>query len=156
MTLAFIRGAAPPAVQKIGCFVVAARVKDGVADVDKLILDARTVVVTGSGRADLARDAWDLRLVPTVRDPALLSISPTVDVTGPLANPQFTPVHRTLATSAARAFVGRALQPAAALLHPLNRADEQEPVACEEPPPSISRRSLDYLRNFTGSALRFR
>ena len=132
-----------------------AGVKAGIADFEKLIFDGGDVIVSGTGTIDLARGTLDLRLVPTVRDPALLSISPTVDVTGRLADPVFKPVHRTLATSAARALIRRALEPAGALLRPLTRREEKDPVACEEPPPSVSARSIDYLRGFGSTAIRF-
>lgn len=155
LTLAFLPSFSPPPLQSLGCFVGEAKVEAGVADLEKLVFDGGDVIVTGTGTVDLVRGTLDLRLVPTVRDPALLSISPTVDVTGPLANPVFTPVRRTLATSAARALIGRALAPAGALLRPLMGQERKDPVACEEPPPSITARGMDYLRSFGGLATRF-
>ncbi len=155
MRLAFLPSSKPPPLQTFGCFVAEAKVEAGVAKLEKLIFDGGNAIVTGSGTVDLARDTLDLRLVPTVRDPALLSISPTVDVSGPLADPVFKPVHRTLATSAARALISGALKPAGALLRPLTRQEEKDPVACEEPPPSVTARSMDYLRSFGGTAIRF-
>jgi hypothetical protein len=155
MRLAFLPSSKPPPLQTFGCFVAEAKVEAGVAKLEKLIFDGGNAIVTGSGTVDLARGTLDLRLVPTVRDPALLSISPTVDVSGPLADPEFKPVHRTLATSAARALISGALKPAGALLRPLTRQEEKDPVACDEPPPSVSARSMDYLRSFGGTAIRF-
>jgi uncharacterized protein involved in outer membrane biogenesis len=141
----------------LGCFVSSVEIKQGVAEFSQLVLDSGDVFVSGSGSIDLVRDEIDIRMIPTVRDPALLTISPTVDVSGPLSDPTFTPVKRTLATSAARAVIGRALKPAAALLRPLTGREQEAPVACEEPPPSVTRRSIQYLQGLTGDTIqRFR
>lgn len=155
LSVAFLPSLRPPPVQKFGCFVADARVAGGVARFDELILEGEGVVVTGTGSLDLVRETLDLRLVPTVSDPALLSIAPTVDVSGPLRDPQFKAVRRTFATSAAQALIGRALKPASALLRPLTGGPAPEREACTAPPPSVAIRGLDYLKSITGSTLEF-
>jgi len=117
----------PRAQTAVDCFVAAFAIDEGMAHVEMLRLGAPRVVVTGAGRVDLAHDAYSLRLTPKPRDPSLFSVAVMVDVTGPLADPNFTPVPRTLATSAARAVVSNALKPAGALLRPLQRGGSAAP-----------------------------
>jgi uncharacterized protein involved in outer membrane biogenesis len=117
----------PGRATAVDCLVAALAIDDGVARVETLRLDGPRAVITGAGRVDLARDAYYLRFTPRPRDPNLLSVAAQVDVKGPLANPTFSPVPRTLATSAARAIVSNALRPAGTLLRPLRGRNSGAP-----------------------------
>jgi len=103
---------------RVDCFALALDIEGGVARVETLRLGAPKVVVTGSGKANLASNHLDLRLTPEPRDPSLLSTAATVDVKGPITDPTFRPVPRSLATSATRALVRNVWKPAGILTRP--------------------------------------
>lgn len=90
------------------CIGIEFVIDQGVARAELLLLEAPSITVTGSGSIDLAANEFNLRLFPRPRDPSLLSLTANVDVSGPLANPVFTPVRRTLATGAARSVLANA------------------------------------------------
>lgn len=115
----------------VDCFAVALDIDEGVASVETLRLEAPKVVVTGTGEVDLAANDFDLRLTPEPRDPSLLSIAATVNVTGPIDDPAFKAMPRSLATSATRAIVRNALKPAGMLTRPLRKSKaESGPDDC--------------------------
>jgi len=116
-----------PQRQTASCIGAKFAIEDGVADSELLLLEAPAITVTGSGSIDLAGNAFKLRLFPHPRDPSLLSLTATVDVTGRLAKPVFTPVRRTLATGAARAVLANARKLGALVTSPLplNRKELQ-------------------------------
>ena len=116
----------PPPKSPVDCFALALDIDAGVARVETLRLDAPKVVVTGSGKANLASNSLDLRLTPEPRDPGLLSTAATVDVRGPITDPIFRAVPRSLATSATRALLRNVWKPAGMLTRPLlgSKADE--------------------------------
>jgi uncharacterized protein involved in outer membrane biogenesis len=119
-----------PRKPTVPCLVLDAAVVDGVATVDQLLLDAGNVVIYGEGRVYLAGDRYQLRLVPRVRDPGLVSVAAAVDVGGPLADPSFRPVPATIASSAVRALLTNAKRSARTVLGPiLGRTPFFEPDA---------------------------
>jgi hypothetical protein len=69
-----------------------------------------------------------------------LSVAPTVKVTGPLADPRFTPVARTLVTSATRAVVTNVLRPTRMLTSPFrsNGSENSEETCVLESVPGDS------------------
>ena len=95
----------------VGCTVGEFGVEDGVATVETLVLAGKEATITGQGTVDIGRGKYDLRLTPRVHDPGVLSVAVAVDVSGPLRDPEFRPVHRTIATSAARAVVSNLMRP---------------------------------------------
>jgi hypothetical protein len=99
----------------VGCLLGAVDFAGGVGRVERLVLDGERATVDGSGRLDFARDAWDLRLVPTLRDPGLLTVAGAVTVTGPLDAPRFHPLPLDVASGALRGVVRGALSPAKAV-----------------------------------------
>ena len=101
---------------RLGCIALTLDIEDGVATVDELLLDGRSVFVTGTGVVDLAGDRYALRLVPHPKSARLLSVAATVDVTGPLASPEFSPLPMSIATSAGRALLQNVWRPVGAML----------------------------------------
>jgi len=91
--------------KRIGCAMLAARLDDGVARVDDLLLAEGRITITGEGTVDLVEERYDLLLRPTTSDPGLVSMAPHVEVTGSLASPEFRARRSTLLTSLARGFV---------------------------------------------------
>jgi uncharacterized protein involved in outer membrane biogenesis len=109
---------------RIGCTVVEFEIEDGVATVETLLLEGHEVSVTGSGQVDLARGVYDLRFIPTARNPGILSVAPQVDVRGPLANPVFRPVTTTLATSLGRGLFSNARRAGLSVFRPFRSHDD--------------------------------
>jgi uncharacterized protein involved in outer membrane biogenesis len=116
----------PRAESPIDCFAVALDIDGGVAHVETLRVDAPRIIVTGTGNVNLASNAFELRLTPEPRDPSLLSIAATVKVRGPITNPTFRAVRRSLATSATRALVSNVWRPARTLTQPFRRSNAED------------------------------
>jgi uncharacterized protein involved in outer membrane biogenesis len=117
----------------VDCLALTFDIEDGIADLEALRMDAEQVSLTGSGTIDLAAGTYALRLTPQPRDPSLISVAAAVDVTGPLGEPKFTPVRRTIATSAMRAVLRNALKPAELILRPLRLSEaEVDASPCED------------------------
>jgi uncharacterized protein involved in outer membrane biogenesis len=89
----------PRPVPMIGCAIVDFEIEDGMATVETLLLREGEITVTGVGEVDLVEGVYDLRLTPSTTNPALLSVTPQVEVGGPLDAPEFRAIRRTLATS---------------------------------------------------------
>jgi len=96
---------------RVRCLLAVAPIDKGIASLEQFYLDSDHVTVVGTGRIDLPADQLNLRLVPRVHDPGLVSVAATVDVTGPLEAPRFSPVIASLATSAARSLFDNAMRP---------------------------------------------
>jgi len=76
------------------------------------------------------RGLYDLRIVPKTRNPGVLSLAPEVQVSGPLDDPQFHPLKRTLVTSLGRGLFENALKPVTLLARPfLPDSASNAPVA---------------------------
>jgi uncharacterized protein involved in outer membrane biogenesis len=133
LAFAFLPSLRLPSTPIFPCLLTDFDIEDGVASVRTLVLQGDGVTINGSGSVDLGREKYDLRLTPTVRDPGLLSIAATVDVSGSLNEPVFRPLPRSLATSAVRGVLSNALRPADALLRPLRGGRETADGGCELP-----------------------
>ncbi len=118
------RPSGPPPV---GCTIIDLEIEDGLARVRNLLIDAPVVTVTGTGTVDFGGGGFDLRLASRIKDPGLVSMAATVKVTGPIADPQFTPVARSLAKSAVGGLFRNAMRPARALVSPLRGRGKSPP-----------------------------
>lgn len=118
-------------VPNIGCAVIALDIDDGIASVRTLLLRGRKVGVAGTGEIDLVRGIYDLHVVPKMENPGFLSVAPEVHVTGPLDDPEFNAMKRTLITS-----FGRGLfQNARTLLFPFGKKSREPVKDCRDPHP---------------------
>jgi hypothetical protein len=135
-TGAVLPGFRAPEVASVSCGIAAFSIESGVAEVETLLLQSDRIDVVGTGRIDVAGDRYDLRMTPRVRDPGLVSVAVTVDVHGPLADPSYTPVPRTFATSLAQGIATNALRPAAGLVR-LFRGESERNSACRQPLPGL-------------------
>jgi hypothetical protein len=125
----------------VECFRAAVALEHGIASVDSFMLKGATETVYGSGKIDLVKGHYDLLLTPTTSQPGLLSVAAQVEVVGPLDDPQFRPVKRTIALSAARSLISTVLRPARAVLSPATDlvnafrggARDADREACEQP-----------------------
>jgi AsmA-like C-terminal region/AsmA family len=106
-------------IPQLACFRADLSLDRGLAAVDSLILRGGDITVTGQGSIDLRRERYDLTLVPEPRDPGLLSVAASVRMTGPLDDPSFTPIARTLATSAARSVLSTVRRVPEGLIPPM-------------------------------------
>ncbi len=109
---------------RLGCTVVEFEIEDGIATVETILLEGDEVSVTGSGQVDLVRGVYDLRFIPTARNPGILSVAPQVDVRGPLADPVFRPVASTLATSLGRGLFSNARRAGVSVFRAFRSRDE--------------------------------
>jgi uncharacterized protein involved in outer membrane biogenesis len=108
----------------VGCAVTQLEIADGIATVQRLLLKEKEITVTGTGTVDLVRGQYDLLIVPTSENPGIVSVAPEVRVTGPLDDPRFDPIKRTLVTSFGRGLFKNALKAGGLLLTPFLRRDE--------------------------------
>jgi hypothetical protein len=112
----------PRSNSRVDCFVLALGIDHGIVRVETLRLEAPKISVSGTGKVDLIKNAYKLLLTPKPRDPSLFSIAATVKVRGPITDPTFKPVGRSLATSATRAVVSNVWKPAGMLTRPFRRS----------------------------------
>ncbi len=118
----------------MSCMALDFAVEDGVATVQTALLQGGRVDVTGEGEVDIGRGVFDLTLTPHVSDPGLLSIAATVRVSGPLEAPVFSPVKRSIATSAMRALASNVLRPATSLFRSSRDEASVDEQACRIAP----------------------
>ncbi len=110
---------------RIGCAIGDFEIRGGIANVNQLLLDGGPVTVTGSGTVDLVYETFDLLLVPSTREPGIVSVAPEVTVSGPLDDPQFRPRKRTLATSLGRGLITNVARLGRAIVSPVIPRDKQ-------------------------------
>jgi uncharacterized protein involved in outer membrane biogenesis len=112
-----------------GCIVAEFEIEEGVAVAQTLVIDAKKVVVTGSGEIDLGANAFDLVLSPKARDPEVLNLSAEVEVTGPLEKPVIRARRLSIPIRLARGLLANVLAPFELALGPLRGQAKQ---LCQE------------------------
>ncbi len=127
----------------VACLLVELAIEDGIAEVETLHLEGEGVTITGSGAIDLPQNTLDLRLVPTMRDPGLLSIAVTVNATGSLTDPDFRPLPRTFVTSALRGLLSNATRIGRAALRPVSGTRAPREQVCASPLHASAKRTPD-------------
>ena len=70
----------------LNCLVVGLKLKDGLASVERLLIDTGKITVTGTGEINLAGERLDLRLDPRPKDPSLISLATRMRVAGSLTD----------------------------------------------------------------------
>ncbi len=108
-----------------GCIVAKFEIEEGVAVARTLVVDAKKVVVVGSGEIDFGADAFDLVLSPKARNPEVLNLSAEVEVTGPLAKPVFRARRLSIPGRLARGLLANVLAPMDIALSPLRGKAKQ-------------------------------
>jgi hypothetical protein len=106
---------------RFGCLVTDFEINEGVAVARTLVLDAKNVVVVGSGEIDIGADAFNLMLSPKARKPGLLNLNARVNVTGSIAEPVFRARHSTIPDYLARGLLANVLAPINAAFSPLRK-----------------------------------
>ena len=93
----------------------------------------KKITVTGTGQIDLVRGEYDLHVVPRNSNPGIVSFAPEVEVSGPLEDPRFKTVKRTLVTSFARGVIKNTFKAGGALLNPFGfgrKSMQKQEEAC--------------------------
>ncbi len=116
-------------VPTIGCAILDLEIQDGIASVRSLLLRGEKLGVVGTGKVDLVQGLYDLHVVPKMKNPGLLSVAPEVQVTGPLDDPEFHAMKRTLVTSFGRGL----LHNARTVLFPFGRKSRTFMEDCRSP-----------------------
>lgn len=117
----------------VHCLLAVAPIEAGIATLDTLYLEGETITVTGDGEIDVGREQLAVRLTPHVRQPGLLSISATVDLSGPIANPVIRPIRRSLVTSALGALFRNAMRAPRALERTIRGGRSSSEIEAEDP-----------------------
>ncbi len=112
---------------RFGCIVADFEIEDGVATARELLLESEKVSVAGAGTVDIGADAFDLILIPKVHEPGLVSLAAAVKVSGPVANPVFSPQYASMPLQAVRGFVSNLLAPGTALIKPFRKSQRSGP-----------------------------
>ena len=119
----------------VQCLLMLFPIEGGMATLDTLYIEGRDVTISGTGKMDLVRDAYDLRLTPELHKPGLVSVAATVQVAGPLDDPVFQPLKGSMVTSAMRALLDNSLRPIKALERLVRwrgrEGDEEEGGPCD-------------------------
>jgi uncharacterized protein involved in outer membrane biogenesis len=124
---------------RFGCIVTDFEIDQGVANTRELFVESEQISVVGSGTVDIGRDAFNITLIPEVHEPGLVSLSTAVIVSGPLADPVFSPQYRGMPKQAVRGFVSNLLTPGKTLVKPFRKpkdggpCDDLRPVAPTDP-----------------------
>jgi uncharacterized protein involved in outer membrane biogenesis len=126
-------------IPNVGCAVVDLVIEHGIAHVLALQLEGKEVGITGSGQIDLRKGLYDLHIIPKTSNPGILSLAPEVQVTGPLDDPKFHPLKRTLITSFGKGLLQNAVKPVGVLLRPFLPKGASESSTIEPCRPSTAR-----------------
>ncbi len=90
---------------ELNCMVTRLKIRNGLAEVLRLLIDTGKITVTGAGELDFGSERLDLRLDPRPKDPALISLATAMRVTGTLADHSAAPDAVGLAKGAATGLV---------------------------------------------------
>ena len=114
----------------INCLILELDIEDGLATSKRIVLEGERLTVNGEGTLDFREDEIDVRLTPHVRNPGLVSVAATVDVTGSIRDPQFRAVARSIVTSAASALWRNAMRPGKAVISPFRKQEDESESHC--------------------------
>ncbi len=98
------------AVSELNCFVTHVELKDGLAEIEDLLLDTQRITIAGSGTLDLATEELNLIIAPRPKRASLVSLANPVRIGGTLSEPEVAvtrlPRGRRLAGAGAGLFAG--------------------------------------------------
>jgi uncharacterized protein involved in outer membrane biogenesis len=75
-------------VTETNCMVAHIELKEGLAEIEDLLLDTQRITVAASGVINLETEALDLVIAPRPKRPSLVSLANPVRITGTLAEPE--------------------------------------------------------------------
>lgn len=98
------------AVTEMNCMAMHIELKEGLAEIDDILLDTQRITVAGSGILDLETEALNLIIAPRPKRASLVSLANPVRIEGTLSKPEVSvtrlPRRRRLAGSGAGIFAG--------------------------------------------------
>ncbi len=100
----------------IDCGYLDLHAKDGVASINRLVLDTRDTVFQADGSLDFNDESLNLVLEPQPKDVSVLAAKTAVDIGGTLSNPTVLPGRELAAKAVAAATLAAVAAPAAAIL----------------------------------------
>ncbi|BAI75331.1 hypothetical protein AZL_c00380 (plasmid) [Azospirillum sp. B510] len=110
------------------CLVGNLAVRDGIAEVEALVLDTPETLITGKGRISLRSESLDLRIVGDAKSPQLFATHVPVLVGGTLGGPDIgVDPTESAARGAAAAALGVLLTPLAGMLPFLDPGGDEQP-----------------------------
>lgn len=115
----------------LNCAVGRWNVKRGVADTAILMIDSDRVTIAGEGTVDLARETLDMKLVPSPKDPSLVSLATPILFTGSLHDPDIAPDPLAVAKGVGSIVGGAAIAGPFAVLLPFVSSGSDEPACAE-------------------------
>jgi AsmA family protein len=131
----------------INCFVTDIALKQGIANLDVLLLDTSEARTTGKGTIDFRNQTLDTSLTTRSQHFSIGSLPGPIDISGPLGDPSIRPGTEVVARAGAAAGLGVLLTPLGALLPTIQfgvsdtgacaraTAEEKQPVRVSAPPP---------------------
>ncbi len=93
-------------ITKVNCAIGQFNIKSGIANADTLFADMKRVQLVATGNVDLINQQYDLKLTPEAKRTALLDITPSVRIKGPLQEPKISPDVFSLGTKLGGALLG--------------------------------------------------
>jgi uncharacterized protein involved in outer membrane biogenesis len=75
-------------VTEMNCMVAHIELKEGLAEIEDLILDTRRITIAGSGILNLETEALDLLVAPRPKQASLVSLANPVKIEGTLSEPE--------------------------------------------------------------------
>ncbi len=128
----------------VHCLLAITPIEDGVLSIDALYLEGEKITINGDGEIDLGRDRLELRLTPRVRKPGLVSVSATVEVSGPIASPVIRPIRRSMVTSAIGAVYRNVMRAPRAIQRAIRGGESLSPA--DDPCGLVARQRVLQLR----------
>ena len=75
-------------VTEMNCMVAHIELKDGIAEIEDLLLDTQRITIAGSGILDLETEALGLFIAPKPKRASLVSLAKPVEIKGSLSEPE--------------------------------------------------------------------
>jgi hypothetical protein len=72
---------------RLNCVVAAFKIEDGIADAHTVFMDTKRLTMVGKGEINIPEASIDLKIVPEAKDTALLDVTPSVRIKGPITSP---------------------------------------------------------------------
>ena len=106
LVTALIPNLTPESKSKINCVIGNFAIQDGTAQSEALFVDTDRTQIVGQGQIDLKKGLYDMKLVPKAKKTTLLDITPSINISGPLSSPQFSPDAFSLSSKIGGALLG--------------------------------------------------
>jgi uncharacterized protein involved in outer membrane biogenesis len=127
----------------IECGYADIQMRDGLLDLDKVVIDTNDTLFTADGRVNLATEQLDVELNPHPKDVSMFAARSKLHIGGTLGNPQVLPGAATLVKGAAAAALAAVAGPAAALVPLMETGSGKDSAACASFTRSVDAGAVD-------------